>query len=205
MAREPGYCKHKSTGQAYVNLGGKVIYLGTHGTEESKERYNRLKAEWLVNRHTEKFQPKATAGPFVSDVCNAFLDHAEDYYPNSSELKLFKLAIQPLSELYAKLPALNFGTKEFKVCRNWWLSNPKRSRVYVNKQMKRLVHLYFPDDGRDKPEPVIPFLPHTNQQPPGRNYQSHTENLCREEVNDIEPDGLAGEPANSSKPRVLSS
>ncbi len=72
MAIEPGYCKHKSTGQAYVNLGGKAIYLGTHGTEESKERYNRLKAEWLVNRHSEKFRPKSFVGPFVSDVCYAF-------------------------------------------------------------------------------------------------------------------------------------
>lgn len=28
VAREPGYCLHKPTGQAYVRLGGKVIYLG---------------------------------------------------------------------------------------------------------------------------------------------------------------------------------
>ena len=45
MAREPGYCRHKPTNQAYVNLGGQVIYLGAYGSEESKERYNRLKAE----------------------------------------------------------------------------------------------------------------------------------------------------------------
>jgi hypothetical protein len=121
MAREPGYCKHKPTGQAYVNLGGKVIYLGVHGTEESKERYNRVKAEWLVNRHAAQFQPTQSAGPFVSDLCNAFLDHAEVYYPTSDELKLFKLAVQPLSDLFARLPTLNFGTTEFKVCRNWWL------------------------------------------------------------------------------------
>ena len=142
MAREPGYCRHKPTGQAYVNLGGNIIYLGVFGSQESKERYNRLKAEWLVNRHSPKFRPKASTGPFVADVCFAFLEHAEVYYANSSELTLFERAVQPLSDLYAKTPALNFGTTEFKVCRNWWLSDPKRSRVYVNKQMKRLVHVF---------------------------------------------------------------
>lgn len=45
MAREPDYCLHKPPGKAYVNLGGKVFYLGVHGTAESKERYRALKAE----------------------------------------------------------------------------------------------------------------------------------------------------------------
>ena len=127
MAREPGYCKHKPTGQAYVNFGGKVIYLGTHGTEESKERYNRLKAEWLVNRHSEKFQPKVSAGPFVSDICYAFLDHAERYYSQSNECAQFELAIQPLSELYGTLPAIEFGPVQYRVCRDWWLKDPNRT------------------------------------------------------------------------------
>jgi hypothetical protein len=45
MAREPGYCLHKPSGKAYVNLVGKVHYLGVHGTDESKERYRAFKAE----------------------------------------------------------------------------------------------------------------------------------------------------------------
>ena len=71
MAGEPGYCRYKPTGQAYVNLGGNLL----------------------------------------------------------CEFQLFKRAIQPLSDLYAKLPALNFGTTKFEDCRNWWLSDPKRRRT----------------------------------------------------------------------------
>ena len=93
MAREPGYCRHKPTNQAYVNLGGKVIYLGEYGSEQSRERYNRLKAEWLLNRHAEKFQPKANKGPTVADVCNTFLDHAEAYYRASNEFENLERAI----------------------------------------------------------------------------------------------------------------
>ena len=70
MAREPGYCHHKPTGQAYVNLGGKVVYLGKFGTDASREAYNRVKAEWLVNRNAADYCPKST-GPTMADVCLA--------------------------------------------------------------------------------------------------------------------------------------
>jgi len=141
MAKEPGYCLHKPTGQAYVRFDGKAYYLGAHGSEESKERYSRLKAEWLVNRHAEKFQPAATGGPCIADICLAYLDYAEKYYRGSTEFVNLKLAIQPLSELYAAIPAAEFGVIQFRACREWWLKDPKRSRQYVNKQMKRLLRV----------------------------------------------------------------
>ena len=140
MAREPGYCRHKATGQAYVNLGGKVVYLGSYGTEESKERYNRLKAEWLLNRHSAAFKP-ASSGPVMADVCLAYLDHAEEYYAQSTECANFKLAIRPVSELYGTLPAKDFGAIQYRAVRQWWLSDPNRSRSYVNKQMRRLLRI----------------------------------------------------------------
>lgn len=76
VAREPGYCLHKPTGQAYVRLGGKVFYLGEYGTDLSKQRYNRLKAEWLLNPHTGKFSPTSTnpSGSSMAELCLAYLD-----------------------------------------------------------------------------------------------------------------------------------
>jgi integrase len=141
MAREPGYCLHKPTGQAYVNLGGKVIYLGPHDTDESRERYNRVKAEWLVNRHSEKFQPKHSNGPTMASLGDAYLDHAEVYYAGSTEYANLKLALLPVSELFALMPAKDFGILQYRACRDWWLRDPKRSRQYVNKQMKRLLRI----------------------------------------------------------------
>lgn len=141
MAKEPGYCHHKPTNQAYVRLDRKPYYLGEYGSEESKERYNRLKAEWLLNRHVGPFLPKSQSGPVVAEVCLAYLDHAESYYANSSEYVNLKLAIGPLNELYARLPASEFGVIQYRACRDWWLSDPKRSRQYVNKQMKRLLRV----------------------------------------------------------------
>ena len=44
--RIPSYCRHRGTGQAYVVLSGKTIYLGKYGTAESKAEYHRQVGEW---------------------------------------------------------------------------------------------------------------------------------------------------------------
>ena len=48
----PSYRLHKASENAYVELGGKRIYLGKHGTPESREAYHRTLAEWEANGRT---------------------------------------------------------------------------------------------------------------------------------------------------------
>lgn len=141
MAREPGYCLHKPTGKAYVNLGGKVHYLGVYGSDESKEQYNRLKAEWLVNRHVGAFSPVGSSGPTMAEVVLAFLGHAESYYTLRSVYLNLERACQPIDELYAGLKAKDFGVVQFRACREWWLRDPNRSRGYVNEHSGRLLRI----------------------------------------------------------------
>ena len=159
MAREPGYCLHKPTGLAYVNLGGKVVYLGKHGSDESLEAYNRVKAEWLVNRHSPEYSPNST-GPTMADICLAYLDHARTYYPTGNEYDNLVMAVRPISKFYATLPANQFGPTHFRTIRDWWIktpiefarsskSDPKskpkpprfRSRKTINEQMNRLTRV----------------------------------------------------------------
>jgi hypothetical protein len=47
--RVVSYRLHKPTNQAVVTFNGKDVYLGQHGTAESRERYDRAIAEWLAN------------------------------------------------------------------------------------------------------------------------------------------------------------
>ncbi|MFN9917906.1 MAG: hypothetical protein ACK53L_35290, partial [Pirellulaceae bacterium] len=105
MAREPGYCRHKSTNQAYVNLNGQVIYLGEYGSEKSLERYRAVKAEWLLNRQAFEAKAKATRGrtqwPTMAELAVAYLEHAETYYGSSTEYANLKLACRPIRDLYA--------------------------------------------------------------------------------------------------------
>lgn len=141
MAREPSYCRHKATGQAYVNLSGTVFYLGTYGSLESRERYASLKAEWLRNRHLPKFKKKSTSGPSLAELALAYLEHAKSYYRGSAEYRHMKRAIVPISELLSTLPSRSFGAGEFESIRDWWLGDKSRSRRYVNGQMRRLLRV----------------------------------------------------------------
>ena len=62
----PSYRLHRASGQAVVNLGGRDIYLGQHGTHESQTRYEQLVAQWLAShRHLS-----APGGPEPSDNRN---------------------------------------------------------------------------------------------------------------------------------------
>jgi hypothetical protein len=44
----PAYTLHKAPSQAIVRLSGHDHYLGPHGTPESRQKYDRLLAEWLA-------------------------------------------------------------------------------------------------------------------------------------------------------------
>jgi hypothetical protein len=49
--RIPKHRFHQGSGQALVQINGCRVYLGKHGSEESKEKYQRLVVEWLSNGH----------------------------------------------------------------------------------------------------------------------------------------------------------
>lgn len=155
MAKEPGYCFHKATGQAYVRFDGKLHYLGVYGTAESKERYNRLKAEWLVNRHVGAFAPVEQSGPTMAEVAEVYLEHAKTYYAGSNEHSNLELACRPVAELYGSLKAKDFGVVQYRACRDWWLQDPKRSRPYVNEQSKRLLRILKWGVGQGMVPPVV--------------------------------------------------
>lgn len=138
MAKEPSYCHHKGTNQAYIRLAGKVHYLGPYDSPESKERYRRLKGEWLLNPEAFEIRKQAPSdGPTMAELCLAYLEFARSYYAGTKESEHFRRAIQAISELYATLPAAEFGAVEFKACITW-LNDGSRSRSFINAQAKRL-------------------------------------------------------------------
>lgn len=155
MPREPGYCHHRPTDQAYVRLGGKIFYLGRYGSDDSRQRYAQLKAQWLADPlRFRDTRPKS--GPTMAVLALAYLEHAKEYYlkredqRESTEYANLRLAIEPVSELYALLPVEHFGPGEFKTIQKWWLARKSRrrqthprplSRVFINRQMKRLLRM----------------------------------------------------------------
>jgi hypothetical protein len=52
--RTPKYRLHRGSGQALVQLKGERIYLGKYNSEDSKEEYRRLVAEFLASGQPPK-------------------------------------------------------------------------------------------------------------------------------------------------------
>ncbi len=72
-ARVPKYCHHKKTGQGFVKLNGRFIYLGEYDTPDSRQRYDALIAEWLAcGRMTHENAP---FGLSITQLIVAFVKH----------------------------------------------------------------------------------------------------------------------------------
>jgi integrase len=141
--RVPKYGKHKATGQALVILNGKTHYLGKHGTPESKELYDRKIADWLANGRVAT--ETAPGERFtVNDLLLAFDKAHEGYYQpgeQTDELENIRDAVTPLSQLYGRSEAKDFGPKNLKAVRQT-LVGKKLSRSYVNRQVARIRRIF---------------------------------------------------------------
>ena len=112
----PAYCRHRASGQAVVTMDGQDIYLGRYGTAASRQKYNRLIAEWLAGgRHLPTSQTEIT----IIEVIERFWEHAQKYYRHadgsrSDELQNYRYAFKPLKDLYGRTPAAEFTPRHSK-------------------------------------------------------------------------------------------
>jgi integrase len=149
--RPPSYRKHKASGRAIVTFPngtrhGQDVYLGTYGSPESKKLYARLIAEWQANGgHI----PTTTAGPTdlsVAELLLKFWHHAKAYYKTpagaeSNELDNFRYSLKPVRELYATLPAVEFGPVQFKTVRQRMIDSGL-ARTVVNRRAGRIKFVF---------------------------------------------------------------
>src|SRR5688572_935596 len=78
----PSYCLHKPSRRAYVNRGGRVVYLGAYSSPESRAAYDL--GEWLVGGRAAPApiaSAARTVGLTVSELIAAFWEHAKQDYP----------------------------------------------------------------------------------------------------------------------------
>ncbi|HEY8747121.1 MAG TPA: tyrosine-type recombinase/integrase [Tepidisphaeraceae bacterium] len=156
--RVPSYCRHKQSGQATVYLDGRQILLAAHGTAASREKYNRLIAEWMANGRTLPTAPEEVT---ILHVIARFSDYAAKYYrhpdgTSTGEYENFKLALRHLKRLYGRLPAADFGPLKLRALREEMIKPRKEkdsttgiektaagwSRTYANRQTSRLRHVF---------------------------------------------------------------
>ncbi len=150
--KTPSYCHHKATDQAYVTLNGREIYLGTHGSKESRDAYDRIVGEFLASgRHTpQDASGEPSPGMTVSTLLAVFWRHAEKEYPApdhepgkrpAGELGNFWDTMKPLKRLYGPTKAQDFGPRALKSLRAemmklGWCRN------YINRQTSRVKYIF---------------------------------------------------------------
>jgi len=109
--RTPKFRHHKASGQGFVELNGRRLYLGRYELPETRQRYHQTVAEWLAaGRQLPVPHDEIT----VVELCARFMDHALAYYraPDgrpTGELDGIRQAIRPLVDLYGDALAARFG------------------------------------------------------------------------------------------------
>src|SRR5687768_1460965 len=134
--KNPTYRKHRS-GQAFVVLDGKYVYLGPHGTKASRDEYDRIIGEWLANGR--RLMPEAGSTVKVADLILAYWKHIKNYYRHADgvptgEAQNQKPALRVLKKLYATCLVGDFGPLSLKAIRKAMIDSGL-SRSYINKQV----------------------------------------------------------------------
>lgn len=147
MSRDPGsvpsFRIHKATGQGYVELAGKRIYLGRAELPETRQKYHAKVAEWLASGRSLPVAPQLIS---VTELGNAFLKHALIYYRHAdgsltNEIRMIKDALRILIDLYGHLRAADFtplslqALRQEMIRRNWCRTN-------INRQVNRIRHVF---------------------------------------------------------------
>ena len=143
----PAYCLHWRSGQAVVRLSGRDHYLGPYNSAESREKYDRLLAEWLANgRQPTTPVTVQSAGLLINEVLLKFIDHADQYYcrdgQRSTEVVNLKLALRPLKALYGDTFANAFGPLALKAVRQHMIDVQDLCRNEVNKRLGRIKRVF---------------------------------------------------------------
>lgn len=140
----PKYRLHKASGRAVVSINGRTIYLGKHGTDESRAVYDRLIAEYLAAGRCEA-KRTGSAGAMVATICSLFRDFAVEYYVKNgkptSELSSYDTVIRSLCKTYGLSPADEFGPLALKAIRETWIA-AGYSRNTINRNQRRAIRIF---------------------------------------------------------------
>jgi integrase len=141
--RIPKYCRHRASGQAYVTLGGRDVYLGVFNSRDSRQEYDRKIAEWMAAGRQVPADPQSVT---VAEIIAAYRKHCRQYYLDADgtvgrATVNIDEALKPLFRLYGKTPAAEFGPLKLKAVRQQMISHG-RVRTNVNRHVTRVRGMF---------------------------------------------------------------
>ncbi|TWT95390.1 site-specific tyrosine recombinase XerC [Botrimarina colliarenosi] len=164
----PKYGRHKSSGQAVVYVKGREVYLGKHGSPQSRERYREFVEKWLAQQAEEaptqaaleaeerlaqtinapNLREKRRAGRVVTldELIFAYRRFAHGYYVKNGEVtreaELIDEVTGLLGRRHGKRSVESFGPVDLDEFREWVIDERDWERKSLNKQIGRVVRMY---------------------------------------------------------------
>jgi integrase len=141
--RVPAYQLHRGTGQARVRIAGRDHYLGPHGSELSRQRYEQIVRKLLTNREKAELARRAefSSSLAIGELVSRYLRHARTYYVKNgrptNEYGNIASALGPLLERHGLELVTSFGPKALKAIREDWEAT-KLVRSSINKRVERV-------------------------------------------------------------------
>jgi len=145
---------HKPTRLGVVRLNGRDIYLGRHGTPESRAEYQRVIAQWIAGGgHLRTLRSSLTPATAVDErvvlsvdeLILAYLEFAKGYYvknrEQTDEVQNVRDALKPLATLYSTTSVAEFGPSPLKAVRQNMLERGW-CRTYTNAQTNRIRRVF---------------------------------------------------------------
>ena len=143
--RIPKYTHFKPRDLARVRIDGRDIYLGKYDSPESHAEYQRVIAEWLVQKQAPAKDDAEKKIVTVAELMLSFLRHAKDYYikdgKQTREFGQIKDALAPVRQLYEDMLADEFGPLCLQAVREQMIQIGW-CRKHINKQISRVRRMF---------------------------------------------------------------
>ena len=149
LARLPKYRHYTPKDLAVVRLDGKDHYLGKYNSEESREKYRRLVAEWLATSQSDlphrPTKSDSDGGLTVSELILAYVKFADGYYVKDGrptvEPTNIRIVLRLVRRLYGITPANSFGPLALKAVREEMI-RAGNCRSEINRRVGRIVRMF---------------------------------------------------------------
>ncbi|MEQ8847516.1 site-specific integrase [Botrimarina sp.] len=148
--RVPGYKLHKATGQAFVRLGKRFVYLGKYGSQESHAKYADVVRQHLLGQPVAALPRRQSEVPpatvlTVRGLVDRYLAYARSYYAKggkpTAEFAKFDTAGVLAKKRYGELPAEDFGPLCLEDLRDGMIG-AGLARTTINGQTRRIVAIF---------------------------------------------------------------
>jgi integrase len=149
--RLPKYRHYKPKDLAVVRLDGRDHYLGKYDSDESREKYRRLVAEWIASGRSARPTPgpgaiaDQAADLTVSELILAYVKFVDLYYVKDGRPTVepgnIRLVMRIVRRLYGSSPVHGFGPLALKAVRKEMI-RAGGCRTEINRRVGRIVRMF---------------------------------------------------------------